>query len=81
MIDACLTSNCGKKGKEIEFDMSGKKIGVGGAIMLAREIVVNRALTSLNVSNNRLCGIDEDYQGSYDFTGVTALVDAIRKHQ
>ena len=40
-----------------------------------------RALTSLNLSENELCGIDEDGDGEYDASGVTALADAIGKHQ
>ena len=39
------------------------------------------ALTSLNLSENKLCGIDEDGDGEYDASGVTALADAIGKHQ
>ena len=40
-----------------------------------------RALTSLNLSKNELCGIDEYGDGEYDASGVTALADAIGKHQ
>ena len=40
-----------------------------------------RALTSLNLRKNELCGIDEDGDGEYDASGVTALADAIGKHQ
>ena len=32
--------------------MSGKKIGVDGAIMLAPEIIANGVLTSLNLASN-----------------------------
>ena len=39
------------------------------------------ALTSLNVSNNALCGIDEDGDGDFDASGLIALADAIGKHQ
>jgi hypothetical protein len=47
-----LKSLCGNSGDETELDMSGKEIGVDGAIMLAPEIAGNRALTSLNLSSN-----------------------------
>jgi hypothetical protein len=49
-----LKSLCGNKGDETELDMSGKRMGAGGAIMLATEIVGNRALASLNLVSNRL---------------------------
>jgi hypothetical protein len=49
-----LKSLCGNKGDETELDMSGKDMGVDGAIMLAPEIVANGALTSLNLSSNNL---------------------------
>ena len=51
---ATLKSLCGNKGDETELDMSGKKMGADGAIMLAPEIVANGALTSLNLAGNRL---------------------------
>lgn len=40
-----------------------------------------RALTDLNISNNALCGIDEDGDGDFDASGLIALADAIGKHQ
>jgi hypothetical protein len=49
-----LKSLCGNKGDEMELDMSGKRIGAEGAIMLAPEIIDNGALTSLNLSSNDL---------------------------
>ena len=51
---ATLKSLCGNKGDETQLDMSGKWIGVEGAVMLAPEIVANGALTSLDISNNQL---------------------------
>ena len=49
-----LKSLCGNKGTETELDMSGKKMGADGAIMLPPEIVANGAMTSLDLSNNNL---------------------------
>jgi hypothetical protein len=49
-----LKSLCGNKGGETELDMSGKMKGAEDAIMLAAEIVDNRALTSLNLADNSL---------------------------
>ena len=51
---ATLRSLCGNKGDETELDMSGKRMGADGAIMLAPEIVANGALTSLDLSSNRI---------------------------
>ncbi len=75
---ATLKSLCGNKGDETELDMSDKKMGPEGAMMLAPEIVANRALTSLNVSNNGL-GKYWDTQWISDMTGVKALAAAIPK--
>ena len=47
----------------------------------APSIPAIRALTSLNVSKNALCGLDKRGRGTYDASGVTALADAIGKHQ
>jgi hypothetical protein len=49
-----LKSLCGNTGDETELNMSGKKMGAGGAIMLAAEIIDNRALSVLNLSSNNL---------------------------
>jgi hypothetical protein len=50
-----LKSLCGNKGDEAELDMSGKDMHKWDAIMLAAEIVDNRApLTSLNLASNSL---------------------------
>jgi hypothetical protein len=50
-----LKSLCGNKGNETELDMSGKMDGAEDAIMLAAEIIDNRALSSLDVRGNQLC--------------------------
>ena len=47
-----LKSLCGNTGDETELDMSGKKMGADGAIMLAPEIVANGALAKLAIRNN-----------------------------
>jgi hypothetical protein len=51
-----LKSLCGNRGDETKLDMSGKNIGTEGAIMLAPEIIDNRALLHLDVSNNLIGG-------------------------
>ena len=63
---ATLKSLCGNKGDEMELDMSSKKMGADGAIMLAPEIVANGALTSLNLSGNSLA------RGAYLGSGAYA---------
>jgi hypothetical protein len=49
-----LKSLCGNNGTETEFDMSGKMKGAEDAIMLAAEVVDNRAMTSLSLASNDL---------------------------
>jgi hypothetical protein len=49
-----LKSLCGNRGNETELDMSGKEIGVDGAIMLAPEIIDNGALSVANVYGNKI---------------------------
>ena len=54
---------------------------MSGMIAISGAIPTMGALTSLNVSKNMLCGIDEYGNGTYDASGVTALADAIENHQ
>jgi hypothetical protein len=49
-----LKSLCGNMGNETALDMSGKMKGAEGTIMLAPEIIDNKALLSLNLSSNSL---------------------------
>ena len=60
---------------------SVKVDGPGFAKGIADGLSANGALTSLNLSKNALCGINEYGVGTYDASGVTALADAIGKHQ
>jgi Ran GTPase-activating protein (RanGAP) involved in mRNA processing and transport len=66
-----LKSLCGNKGGETELDMSGKMKGAEDAIMLAAEIVDNRALSVLNLADNNLGhvvlpeGWTHDYKADY----------------
>jgi hypothetical protein len=82
---ATLKSLCGNKGNETELDMSGKtfkRLGAEGAIMLAPEIADNGALTSLDISDNKLaCGAyngrgDPSSDANYatDTTGMCVFV-------
>ena len=63
------------------LDLSGKKLGVASAIVIASLISVNGGLTSLNLSKNQLCGLDYNGSGTYrTYTaeGITAIADALR---
>ena len=63
------------------LDLSGKNLGVASAVVIASLISVNGGLTSIDLSENRLCGIWEDetgQQGTYTAEGITAIADALR---
>ena len=60
------------------LDLSGKKLGVASAIVIASLISVNGSLTSLNLGHNQLCGLDEYGRGTYTADGITAIADALR---
>jgi hypothetical protein len=64
---ATLKSLCGNSGNETELDMSGNKIGVAGAIMLAPEIIDNGAMTSLNLANNSIVAESKDIKVENSF--------------
>jgi Ran GTPase-activating protein (RanGAP) involved in mRNA processing and transport len=65
-----LKSLCGNRGNETKLDMSGKKMGASGAIMLAAEIVGNRALLVLSLQSNDLCA-----------AGGKALAEGLKDNQ
>ena len=77
---ATLRSLCGNAGDETHLDMSREMWGCPDAVMLAAEIRNNQELTSLNVSENGLCGLDHKGMGEYDNLGVGALLDAVSTH-
>ena len=59
------------------LDLSGKNLGVASAVVIASLISFNGALTSLDLSSNQLCGIDDDGKGQYNAEGITAIADAL----
>ena len=70
----------------LELDLSGNRDnGLECDAEFAKGFAVglgaNGVLTSLDVSKNVLCNITDNGYGTYDATGVTALADAIWKHQ
>ena len=61
-----------------ELDLSKKGLGVGEAIILSYYIRNNRALTTLNISNNSLGGHRDEWgRWISDMTGIKALAAAI----
>ena len=62
----------------IELDPARRGIGVEGGMLLAHLVSVKGGLTSINLSNNVLCGVDYRAQGTYTTEGITAITDALR---
>ena len=60
------------------LDLSGKKLGVASAIVIASLISVNGSLTSIDLSSNQLCGLNWEGKGKYTTVGITAIADALR---
>ena len=67
-----------------ELDLEGKDVGVEGGMVVAGLIPVMGVLTSIDLSGNQLCGIEQltDYygneQGTYTAEGIKAIADALR---
>ena len=60
-----------------ELDLKGKGVGVEGVMVVAGLIPVMGGLTSLDLSNNSLCGMTK-YGGTYTAEGITAIAEALR---
>jgi Ran GTPase-activating protein (RanGAP) involved in mRNA processing and transport len=61
--------------------LSGNRLGAEGAAALAPALAANGGLTSINLSNNQLCGVWTDYRGqhgTHTAEGITAIADAMR---
>ncbi len=82
-----LKSLCGNKGDETELDMSGKKMGADGAIMLAPEIVANGALETITFGDNQAVTVmtdmtEADFSGkSLEVAGAVVLATFLPKCQ
>jgi hypothetical protein len=61
-----------------ELDLEGKGVGVVGGMVIAGLMPVMGVLTSLNLSDNQLCGLDDRRRGTYTAEGITAIADAMR---
>eukprot|EP00900_Chrysochromulina_parva_P017239 jgi/Chrpa1/25516/Chrysochromulina_OHIO_Genome00026415-RA len=74
-------SLCGIQRDQTTADFHGKGLKPPDAILLGSDLsqaVVTGALTSINLSRNQLCGVDERGQGTYTAEGITAIADALR---
>ena len=60
------------------LDLSGKNLSVASTIVIASLISVNGSLTSLDLSDNKLCGLDYLGRGTFTTEGITAIADALR---
>ena len=60
-----------------ELDLRGNDIGPDGAKAVAAMAAVVASLTSLNLSNNELCGVKYG-RGTYTADGIKAIADALR---
>ena len=58
--------------------LSQNRLGAEGAEALAPALAANGALTSLNLGDNQLCGLDKYGDGTYSAEGITAIADALR---
>jgi hypothetical protein len=87
-VHAILKSLCGNNGDETELDMSGKNISAAEATMLAAEVAGNGAISSLDLSSNKIGGYNKFYRdngngsgyGPYTATpeGPNVIADAIK---
>ena len=62
------------------MDASSEDIGPAGVKLIAEALrtSVTGALTSLNLGDNQLCGLDGYGRGTYTADGITAIADALR---
>ncbi len=82
---AIFAAICGNKDSKImSMDASSEHIGPAGVKLIAealRASVSTVALTSLDLSNNSLCGVWSKYgtvSGTYTEEGITAIAEALR---
>ena len=53
-------------------------VSKAGAKHVAKMLGVNGSLTSLDLSNNKLCGVCKNGEGTFTTEGITAIADALR---
>ena len=74
-------SLCGIQRDQTTADLSGHALQPPDAILLASDLtqaVVTGGLTSLDLSNNLLCGVTTFGSGTYTAEGITAIAEALR---
>ena len=74
----CEAIQSNKETKLASLDMSGNRIGQVGAKSVASMVAVTGRLTSLNLSDNQLCGLDRHGRGTYTAEGIAAIADTLR---
>jgi hypothetical protein len=74
-----LKTLCGFSGNETELDLSYEGLSTGCGVLVGNEVKNNGALTSLNISANKLEGYEDLDTGEWisDMTGIQALAAAI----
>eukprot|EP00935_MAST-01C_sp_MAST-1C-sp1_P000282 g282.t1 len=78
-----LTTLCGFSGGETELDLSKKGLTAGCAVLVANEIKNNRAMNSLDISNNSIGGCQDLHNQTFTTTpeGPLAIADAIKNNE
>jgi hypothetical protein len=71
-----IQSNKDTKLSSLNFKHNG--IGPGGANAVAAMVAATGGLTSIDLSGNQLCGLDEYAQGAYTAEGIIVIADALR---
>ena len=72
-----LRTLCGFSGDETEIDLSDRRLVLGDGVLVANEVPNNGALTSLNLSDNRLGQYWDADQNVRIITGLEALATAV----
>ena len=78
----CEAIQSNKETKLASLNMGKNRFGPVGAKSVAAMVAVTGALTSLDLSNNALCGLVQGgfggVSGTYTAEGITAIADALR---
>jgi Ran GTPase-activating protein (RanGAP) involved in mRNA processing and transport len=74
----CEAIQSNKETKLASLNFKNNGISPGGANAVAAMVAVTGGLTSLNLSDNQLCGLDAFGGGTYTAVGITAIADALR---
>eukprot|EP00900_Chrysochromulina_parva_P006654 jgi/Chrpa1/15990/Chrysochromulina_OHIO_Genome00024039-RA len=74
----CEAIQSNKETKLASLNMGENDLGPVGATSVVAMVAVTGGLTKLDLSNNKLCGMDDDGEGTYNAEGITAIADALR---